>query len=96
VTHQDGGIDQVAVEEIPPEGAMTRVITEDEDPQNEEEGILVTDEEETLVTGEERTPVTDDVGEAVLTPIQTETITNRHVVIPVGEAGEMRTIWWTK
>lgn len=59
----------MAVAEIPQEDAMTRVITEDEDLQNEEEGILVTDEEETLVTGEERTPVIDDVGEAVLIPI---------------------------
>jgi len=92
VSHQEGGIDQLAAAEIPQEGAMTPVITGDVDLQNEEEGILVTDEEETLVTGEERTPVTDVVGEAVLIPIQTETITNRHVVILVGEAGEMRRI----
>jgi len=71
---------------------MTRVMTEDVDLQNEEEGTLVTDEEETLVTVEEQTPVTDVVGEGVPIPIQTATITNRHVVILVGEAGGMRRI----
>lgn len=92
MSHQEGGIDQLVAAEIPQEGAMTRVITEDVDLQNEEEGTLVTDEEETLVTVEEQTPVTDVVGEGVLIPTQTETITNRHVVILVGEAGEMRRI----